>query len=98
MHDGRLEVRDGRKVKTTRPHFLPGAVGDFLSNPNPVLVLKVSIDETGNVVHVDTIRSTGSVMIDQPCVLAMREWWFEPTHDKDGRAVPDVLPFEIRFR
>ncbi|HET6251355.1 MAG TPA: hypothetical protein VFE47_26965 [Tepidisphaeraceae bacterium] len=99
LHDGRLEVRNGRKVKTTRPQILPGAFAAFLSNPEPpVVVFKVSIDATGKVIHVDPIRSSGSEEIDQPCRVAMYDWWFEPSHDKQGRAVPDVLPFEIRFR
>lgn len=98
MRDGRLEVRKGRKVKTVRPHFLPGAIGAFLSNPDPVLVLQISIDPSGIVKNVDVVRSTGSVEIDQPCRVAVYDWWFEPTHDKKGRPVADVLLFTLRFR
>jgi TonB family protein len=98
FHDGRLEVRHGRKVKTVRPHFLPGAQAAFFANPDPTLVLKISIDETGNVKDVDIIKSSGSVSIDQPCRRAAFEWWFEPKHDKHGRPMPDVVPFTIIFR
>ena len=98
MRDGRLEVRQGRKVKTTRPHFLPGAQADFFAIPNPTIVLKIAIDPTGNVKNVDIIHSTGSVEIDQPCRVAVYDWWFEPTHDKKGRPVADVVVFTIHFR
>ncbi|HWE02201.1 MAG TPA: energy transducer TonB [Tepidisphaeraceae bacterium] len=98
LHDGRLEVREGRKIKTTRPHFLPGAVGAFLANPDPVLVLKISVNPNGNVKNVDIVRSTGSIEIDQPCRVAVYDWWFEPSHDKKGRPVADVVLFTIRIR
>ncbi len=98
LRDGKLDVPFGRKVKTTRPHFLPGAAGAFLANPNPTLVLKVSIDATGKVTNVEFIQATGSVAIDQPTRVAVYDWWFEPTHDKQGRPIADVLPFTIYFR
>ena len=98
IHDGKLEVRHGRKVKTTRPHFLPGAAGAFMANPNPTIVLKISIDPTGAVKDVDIIRSTGSVEIDQPIRVSIYDWWFEPTHDRKGRPVADVVVFTIHFR
>jgi TonB family protein len=98
LHDGRLDVREGRKIKTTRPHFLPGAVGAFLANPDPILVLKISITPSGAVKNVDVVRSSGSVEIDQPCRVAVYDWWFEPSHDKKGRPVADVVLFTIRFR
>jgi TonB family protein len=98
MRDGRLEVREGRKVKTTRPHFLPGSEAAFYANPDATLVLKISIDETGKVKSADIIRSAGSVEIDQPCRVAVYDWWFEPTHNKAGKPVPDVVVFTIHFR
>jgi hypothetical protein len=98
LHDGRLEVREGRKVKTTRPHFLPGAQAAFYANPDATLVLKIGIDETGKVTSADIIRSAGSIEIDQPCRVAVYDWWFEPTHNKAGKPVADVVMFTIHFR
>jgi outer membrane biosynthesis protein TonB len=98
LRDGKLDVREGRKIKTTRPHFLPGSEAAFYANPNATLVLKIQIDATGNVKHVETIRSAGSVEIDQPCEVAVYDWWFEPTHNKAGKPVPDVVVFTINFR
>ena len=98
FHDGRLEVRHGRKVKTVRPHILPSGYAALIANPDPALVLKISIDETGNVRDVEVLKSAGSVSIDQPCRRAAFEWWFEPKHDKQGRPMKDVVPFTIIFR
>ena len=98
LRDGKLEVRGGRKVKTTRPNFLPGALGDFLANPNPSVLLKVSILPSGAVKNVDIVRSSGSVQIDTPCRVAVYDWWFEPTHDKRGRPIGDVVLFTIDMR
>lgn len=98
-HDGRLDVRNGRKVKLVKPHLLLGAYGAIASNTTvPVLVLKIVIDEKGDVKQVDILQSTGSVSLDQPCRRAAFEWWFEPSHDKYGRPIPDVIPFTIVFR
>jgi hypothetical protein len=98
LHDGRLEVRKGRKIKTTRPHFLPGAEAAFLANPEPSLVMKIAIDPTGKVTSADIIRSSGSIEIDQPCRVAVYDWWIEPAHDKAGHPVRDVIEFTFFFR
>jgi hypothetical protein len=36
--------------------------------------------------------------VDQPCRVAMYDWWFEPKKDAAGKAVPDVFRFTISFR
>jgi TonB family protein len=97
LRDGKLDVRDGRKVKTTRPHILPGGYVDLFANPNVEVVLEISIDETGTVKHVRVQKSSGFVQVDLPCQRAVYEWWFEPTHDKKGRPMADVVLFTIRF-
>lgn len=97
LHDGRLEVRQGRKVKTTRPHLLLGAQVDLFSMRNPTVVLKIAIDATGRVTSADVIQSSGSTELDQPCRVAVYDWWFEPSRDKRGRPIADVVVFTIRF-
>ena len=92
------EVRKGRKIKTVRPHFLPSAEAAFFANPDARLVMKIAIDATGKVTSADIIRSAGSVEIDQPCRVAVYDWWIEPAHDKAGHAVPDVIEFTFFFR
>lgn len=97
-HNGRLEVREGRKVRTTRPQILvPGLLDEF-GLANPTVVLKVNIDATGNVTNVDVFRSSGSNDLDQPCLRAVYDWWFEPARDASGKAVPDAVLFAITFR
>ncbi|HWE92437.1 MAG TPA: energy transducer TonB [Tepidisphaeraceae bacterium] len=98
LRDGKLEIRKGRKIKTTRPHILLGGQVSLYAMANAAVVLKISIDETGKVTGADIIQSSGSADVDQPCRVAVYDWWIEPTHDKSGKPVPDVLVFTIRFR
>ena len=53
---------------------------------------------SGKVTAVDVFKSSGSNEIDQPCLIAMYDWWFEPLRDKAGRPVPDTILFTINFR
>jgi TonB family protein len=55
------------------------------------------MDASGNVTSAKVYRSSGSYLVDQPCVLAAYDWWFEPPLGKDGRPRQDVILFEIRF-
>ncbi len=98
FHNGRLEVREGRKVRTTRPQILvPGLLDEF-GLANPTVVLKVNIDPTGKVTNVDIFRSSGSNDLDQPCLRAVYDWWFEPARDPAGKPIPDAVLFAITFR
>jgi TonB family protein len=97
FRDGRFTVRSGRKVKTRRPKIgLAGAVDVMQRRPVQV-VLNVEVDAAGKVTKVDVLRSSGTNEIDQPCKVAMYEWWFEPRTDASGRAVPDKFHFAIGF-
>jgi outer membrane biosynthesis protein TonB len=40
--------------------------------------------------NVEILQSSGSNNIDQPCKVAVYNWWFEPQKDKDGRPLPDL--------
>ena len=98
FRQGRVTVCSGRQVKTRRPKIgLAGQV-DLSQRSTAQVLLKVSIDETGKVTNVEVAKSSGSNEIDQPCRVAMYEWWFEPKRGPDGRAVPDVFQFGISFR
>ncbi len=65
---------------------------------NPSVTLKVNIDATGKVTEVTVHKSSGSNEIDQPTLIAMYDWWFEPLHDDKGNAMPDCVLFTINFR
>ncbi len=95
--DGKLDVRLGRKVKTTRPNILLAGKVDLLTLEGASVVLKIAIDARGNVTDVQVIRSSGSSDVDQPCQVALYDWWFEPTRNKAGTPVPDVLTLTLRF-
>jgi TonB family protein len=97
FHDGILEVQKGRKVKTTRPRvLLPGEV-DLAARGGATVVLSIAVDPTGKVTSAQILHSSGSNDIDQPCRVAVYDWWFEPSRDKQGRPIADVLTFTIRF-
>ena len=95
---GRVTVRSGRQVKTRRPKIGLAGMVDLAHSRRAQVELKVAVDESGKVTNVDVARSSGSNEIDQPCRVAMYDWWFEPKKDAAGRAVPDVFQFTIAFR
>jgi TonB family protein len=95
---GRVTVRAGRQVKTRRPRIKLAGIIDLSATETPQVILKVAVDETGKVTDVEVLKSSGSNEIDQPCRVAMYDWWFEPKKDTDGHAVPDVFQFTISFR
>jgi TonB family protein len=98
FRDGRVTVQSGRQVKTRRPKIRLAGMIDMVQGFTASVVLKVAVDATGKVTDVDVVRSSGSNEIDQPCRVAMYEWWFEPKKDARGRPVPDVFKFTISFR
>ena len=96
--DGRLTVRAGRKVRSRRPRIgLAGQVDLYQRNITQV-TLRVAIDATGKVTGVEVVRSSGSNEVDQPCLVSMYDWWFEPKKDAAGNPVADRFDFTIGFR
>jgi TonB family protein len=97
FHDGRLDVRMGRKIKTTRPQVRIAGQIDMIALNNPTVVLEVHIARTGNVTDVKIAHSSGSNQIDEPTRLAVYDWWFEPVKDKKGNPISDVIFFSVQF-
>lgn len=97
FRNGRLDVRHGRKIKTTRPQIQIAGQWDMLTLNNPVVVLEVHISPTGKVTDVKVAHSSGSNQIDEPTRLAVYDWWFEPARDKSGKPISDVIFFSIEF-
>jgi TonB family protein len=89
FHDGKMESRDGRKVKTTRIQLGLAGEADAASLVDPTVVLGVTVDALGNVQNVIVLHSSGSNYIDLPCQRAVYNWWFEPSKDKEGHPLPD---------
>ena len=95
---GKSDVQMGRKHKIIRPRFDIAAQTDFLKLRTPIIIqLKLNLDADGNVTHVDFAKRSGSPDIDQAITVAVYQWWLEPTKDKSGKAVADVVPFVIRL-
>jgi TonB family protein len=95
FHRGSTQVRLGRNHKLVRPRLSLAAQADLLTLPNPVVVLKLKIDKTGNVISATIFRSSGSNNIDEPIKVAAYKWWFEPAKDRDGKSVDDVILFAV---
>lgn len=89
FHNGKMDARQGRRVKTTRIDFGLAAQADAYTLGGATVVLGVTVDPTGNVTNVIILRSSGSDNIDLPSQRAVYNWWFEPTKDKDGHTLPD---------
>ena len=95
---GRVSVQSGRQVKTRRPRVGLAGMVELAHRGRAEVELKVRVDPTGKVTNVDIARSSGSNDIDQPCRVAMYDWWFEPKKDAAGRPVSDKFRFTISFR
>jgi hypothetical protein len=96
---GATDVQFGRKHKIIRPRLGLAAQTDLLNLRDPVtLVLALTLDESGKVIKVDVLKTSGSRNLDQACKVAAYQWWLEPTKDKaTGKAIKDVVPFVIGF-
>jgi len=95
---GRADVQFGRKHRLVRPRFTLAGMSAALQLPSPILVgMRLHLDAAGNVIRVDIVRSSGSPDIDQPVKVAAYQWWLEPTRNKAGTAIADVIPFVVRL-
>ena len=96
--NGKVEARDGRKVKTVRPKLTEAGIQAVIAMEEPLVVLAVQIDEQGKVTGVDYVRKSGSNEVDLPTYLAAWKWEFEPSKDKAGNPKADafVIPFVWR--
>ena len=96
--NGKVEARDGRKVKTVRPKLSDAGIQAIISMEEPLVILGVKIDEQGIVTGVEYLHKSGSNDVDLPTYLAAWKWEFEPSKDKEGHPKPDalVIPFVWR--
>jgi TonB family protein len=96
---GATDIQFGRKHKIVRPRLGLAGEADMLNLRAPVtLILALTLDETGKVISVQVLKSSGSNNIDQACKVAAYQWWLEPTKDKaTGKPIKDVVPFAIGF-
>jgi TonB family protein len=91
VRNGKVEARLGRDFKSVRPRLSMKGELDAMSVRRPVVDMKVYLDETGKVIDVKILRSSGSNEIDLPTTSAMYKWWIEPARDKEGKAIRDVV-------
>lgn len=97
-HDGKVEARDGREVKTVRPRLTEAGRAALIGMENPRVIFVVHIDERGKVTNVDYLHRSGSNDVDLPTYRSLFDWEFEPSKDAAGRAKPDNLIISIIWR
>lgn len=88
---GKVDARFGRKFKAVRPQLSIKGLRDIWDHPDPMVVLKMDIDATGEVINVSIIKSSGSNEIDMPTYLAAFDFWVEPPKDAQGHPLPDSI-------
>ena len=98
FRNGKALVQFGRKHRLTAPRLTLAAKTDLMQLRGAViLVLKIRLDEAGNVVNVEIFKSSGSGDIDQTCRVEAYNWWLEPKRNKQGQPIPDEFLFTLRF-
>jgi len=75
IRNGRVDARLGRNFKSVKPRLNIKGELDAISVQRPVVEMKVYVDETGKVIDVKIMRSSGSNEIDLPTTTAMYKWW-----------------------
>jgi TonB family protein len=98
FQNGRLVAQHGRKVKTVRPQIGIAGEVDALGMISAVVVVEVHINAEGEVTQVELFKRSGSVAIDERTRDAVYHWVFEPTRDKAGKPIRDVVYFAIEYR
>jgi TonB family protein len=91
VRNGRVDARLGRDFKSVKPRLSLKGELDAISIAKPVVEMSVLVDETGKVIDVKVLRSSGSNEIDLPTTTAMYKWWIEPAKNKQGKPVKDVI-------
>jgi TonB family protein len=91
IRNGKVDARLGRNFKSVKPRLSIKGELDAISIAKPIVEMKVLVDETGKVIDVKVLRSSGSNEIDLPTTTAMYKWWIEPARDKAGKAIRDVI-------
>ncbi|HWB55084.1 MAG TPA: hypothetical protein VG722_12860 [Tepidisphaeraceae bacterium] len=97
-HEGEVEARFGRKVRTVRPYLSFAAQMELMNLVDPSIQFVIHADATGKPTDVEVIRSSCSNLVNQPVKLAMYDWWFEPPKNRQGKPMPDVMVWTISFR
>ena len=96
--DGKVEARDGRKVKMVKPRFTQAGWLALAAMESPRITMAVTIDETGKVTNVTHIHPSHINEIDLPIVRALWEWEFEPKLDEAGHPKADVQIIDLVWR
>lgn len=97
VREGRLEVREGRKVKPRKPDLKLAEMVDAATMGDIRIVARISIDASGKVTSVTIIKSTGSRNLDSAVRVSLYDWWFEP-RNSDGTSGDETFEFPITFK
>jgi|GEM_PF-5439793 len=97
FRDGKVTARNGRWVKTVRPRFTQASVTDAFKIGAVAVTFLATVDEQGNVVRVVRYHTSGSDNIDLPCEEALNQWKIEPSKNKSGQYIKDVVAVTFGF-
>ena len=98
FRSGSTTVRAGRKHKIIRPRLTLDAKLDLVTLGSTYVILRMRLDESGNVTSSEIARSSGSDSVDQVFKVTSYEWWFEPARDATSNLpVKDQFQFVIRI-
>jgi hypothetical protein len=90
FRNGRVVARDGRHVKSVKPKLTEAGRLALAAMEEPIIIIKVKIDEQGHVTDADYLRKSGIPEVDQPHLRAAYDWEFDPTRDATGKPVKDT--------
>lgn len=93
FHDGRVDAREGLKVRTVRPRW--SLSSDQAGADTRRFTLGAYVDASGNVYNVVVLTGSGSDFVDNDAREAVYGWWFEPPKDAAGH--PKATQWTIRF-
>lgn len=77
-------------VRTVSPECPPG-----LRGTSGLVMVKVTIDEQGNVAETNVVKSSNSGF-DEAAVTALKKWKFKPASE-DGKAIGISVTIPIKF-
>jgi TonB family protein len=84
---GKLEGRQGVRVRTTQPRYGDASIHDSEIIGDQPTVFGTTVDRDGNVIDVQILQSSGSTNIDQDRKNAVWNWILEPKRDTNGHLI-----------
>lgn len=82
-------------LRSPAPPYPPEALRNKWTG---VVLLRLGISETGEVVSVSLVQSSGYDLLDQAAIKGMKAWRFSPAQTTSGGAIASAVEVPVRFR